>query len=241
MPMTNTPSSNPPTSNSPEQSAGGMNSFDAVIFDMDGTLLDTEGLYFKHWRLAAAQQNADLTDHLWLQLIGLPTAECLKILSNSFGPDFCLERFNTTWRPSLDVECENGVPLMPGAMDVLDLLAAQKVPLALATSSTRQTALNHLTRTGLISRFKAIVTRCDVEQGKPHPEPYRRAADLLGVSPARCVAVEDTDVGARAAIAAGTQTIMIPSMQAPSDHTRTNLHHLLDHMDELTQMLTIRR
>ncbi len=96
-------------------------------------------------------------------------------------------------------------------------LGSRGVPTAVATSTPRGEAIEHLRRAGLADSFSAVVTRTDVTRGKPDPETFLRAASLLGVPPVRCLALEDSHNGVRAAHAAGMATIMVPDMAAPTD------------------------
>ena len=127
----------------------------------------------------------------------------------------------------------DSVPIKAGVVEMLDALRARDIPAAVATSSRNAHAHGHLKRAGIFERFETIVTRDDVENPKPHPEPYLTAAGRLGVDPRHCLAVEDSHSGVRAAHAAGMQTIMVPDLVKPSAEIERlcaavleSLHHL---------------
>lgn len=111
----------------------------------------------------------------------------------------------------------NMVPIKTGAREFLDELRQRGIPLAVATSSRTPHAVRHLGQAGLLDLFDTIVTRDDVENPKPHPEPYLLAASRLAVTPGRALAVEDSHSGVRAAHAAGMQTIMVPDLVGPTE------------------------
>jgi len=112
------------------------------------------------------------------------------------------------------------VPLKPGAREFVTALRDNNVPTAVATSSRNPHAQHHLGAAGLLELFDTIVTRDDVRNPKPHPEPYLTAAGRLGIEPTRCLALEDSHAGVRAAHAAGMQTIMVPDLVHPSEEIR---------------------
>ena len=113
-----------------------------------------------------------------------------------------------------------GVPVKPGALELVQELRERNIPTAVATSSRNPHATHHLTAAGLLHLFQTIVTRDDVVNPKPHPEPYLTAARRLGVDPLHCLALEDSHAGVHAAHAAGMQTIMVPDLVHPSDEIR---------------------
>jgi len=110
--------------------------------------------------------------------------------------------------------------LRPGVVDLLDHLRANGVPCAIATSTASPDAEQALTTAGLIGHFDVVVTRSDVANPKPAPDPYLLAAKRLGVRPAHCLAVEDSPNGIRAAAAAGMATVMVPDLLPATDETR---------------------
>jgi HAD superfamily hydrolase (TIGR01509 family) len=111
------------------------------------------------------------------------------------------------------------VPVKPGAVELIGELKARHVPMAVATSSRAAHALTHLGTAGLLDMFEAVVTRDDVTQPKPHPEPYLTAAHRLGVVPARALAIEDSAAGIRSAHSAGLQTVLVPDLVPPTKET----------------------
>lgn len=211
--------------------------FNAVIFDMDGTLIDTERHYIDAWRVAAADQGFDLTKQIAASLLGRPTADCIADLKGHFGPDFDTAHFQKTYRPLIEERFEQHVPLMPGAQDMLDRLSAAGVPLAVATSATRPSAEHYLSTAGIHARFQTIVTRNDVTHGKPHGEPFEKAARALGIAPQRCLAFEDTEAGIHSAHAAGTVPIMVPSMKQPSAHVAGKCHAVCASLTEAAALI----
>ena len=125
------------------------------------------------------------------------------------------------------------VPVKAGVHELLAELKARNIPTAVATSSRSPHALGHLGAAGLLDAFVTIVTRDDVTNPKPHPEPYLLAADRLGVDPRNCLAVEDSHAGVRAAHAAGMQTIMVPDLVGPSEEIRGLCAAVLDSLHQL--------
>jgi HAD superfamily hydrolase (TIGR01509 family) len=188
-----------------------------VVFDMDGVLIDTETLW-RDMQLAEAEaQGLDLPLRVIHSLIGQRWQVNHGILQEHFGPDFDVDAYIAAVSRRHAAECQAGVTLKAGVIELLDLLDALGLPRAIATSSDRQVVDQRLGPDGLIRRFHAIVTNQDCAQGKPHPEPYLNAARALGLDPARCLALEDSYSGVRSAHAAGMMTVMVPDLLPPTE------------------------
>jgi HAD superfamily hydrolase (TIGR01509 family) len=193
---------------------------EAVIFDMDGLLIDTEAVYIKAYMAGAAIMGVELPLAFCHSMIGTPSPECDRMIQEFFGPAFRLDDFNGHVDGHAARLLEAGVPVKEGAVELLAFLGERGLPLAVATSSSRRTTERHLGRAGLLGHFHALATRDDVVRGKPHPDIHLEAARRLGVAPERCLAFEDSNTGLTAAYAAGTLAIMVPDLVPPTDEVR---------------------
>jgi HAD superfamily hydrolase (TIGR01509 family) len=188
----------------------------AVIFDMDGLLLDSEPLYRVTWQTAAADLGCPIDDVLYERFVGRGNIEAEKILREHFGDNFPLAEFHTRWsRDFADRLAASPLPRKPGAMELLSLLDDRGIPTALATSSPRILALRCLG--DLTSRFTALAFGDEVSHSKPAPDLFFLASQRLGIAPADCLVLEDSEAGVRAARAAGMDVIMVPDLVAPSE------------------------
>jgi len=183
--------------------------FDAVFFDLDGTLIDTESVAMRAGLSAFARFGHKVDESFMHQLVGKDEPTGSAIIRAAF-PGLDEPGFSAAWRAGFQAGLEAGVPMKPGAVDVLEAI---RLPKALVTSTGRTGAHWKLDRAGLTPHFQAIVTLDDVTAPKPAPDPYLLAAELMGVDPARCLVFEDSDVGAEAAHRAGCVVIQIPDVQ----------------------------
>lgn len=191
--------------------------FSAVVFDMDGLLLDTESLFRDVAFSVCEGLGYAMVDEIHLAMIGLPSDSSDILLRERFGAGFPLDAYKLGCRTQFRGRCEVGVPVKTGAAALLARLRELAIPAAVATSTAREPATEHLERAGLLPLFAAVVTRDDVVHGKPHPEPFLKAANRLGVDPKTCLALEDSHNGIRAAHAAGMAVVMIPDLLPPTD------------------------
>ena len=212
----------------------------AVVFDMDGLLIDSEGLVREAMILAAANLGYEMPLSLCASMIGLPEAQGVRKISEHYGPDFPLQRYLGEERRQVDLLLAEGIVLKTGVLEILDHLDRRGIPRAVATSSSRNSARKHLGHNGVFERFDAIVAREDVERHKPNPDPFLKAAALLGVAPENCLALEDSHNGVRAAHAAGMMTVMVPDLLEPTDEMHDkcvliaeSLHRVLELMDSV--------
>ncbi len=207
--------------------------FEAVIFDMDGTILDTENVFRAIVFEVCDELGFPMTDEVHLSMVGSSHEHTNRLLVEAYGVSFPYAMFDERCRFIMRERMHQSVPVKSGAREIIAELSTRGIPTAVATSSRRPHVELHLGQTGLMEHFTAIVTRDDVVNPKPHPEPYLTAAGRLGVEPHRCLALEDSFTGVRAAHAAGMQTVMVPDLVSPNDDIRAlgiavleSLHHV---------------
>lgn len=190
----------------------------AVVFDLDGTLIDSEALVKEAHFAACAELGVTMTDAQFLALVGMHREANDAQLRGFYGEDFPLDRFIAATRAHVG---ERVASLKQGALELMDALDELALPFGLATSSRRPWVEKHFTAHGLTSRFQAVVTRQDCVEGKPHPEPYLNASRLLGAAPGDVLALEDSHAGVRSAHGAGCMTVMVPDLLMPDDEMRS--------------------
>jgi HAD superfamily hydrolase (TIGR01509 family) len=213
----------------------------AVLLDMDGTLLDTERVYFDS--LVAALNTygyIDDTVTLCQAMVGLPGPECEAMLHARYGESFPLAEVSRAFVTNRDEILAGGLPLKNGAVELLDALQSAECPMAIVTSSSQRTADAHLRLAGIRHRFETILTRDDVTRGKPSPDLYLLGASRFGLKPETCVAVEDSNYGVTAAHAAGAITIMVPDMVTPTEESRGRCAAVLSDLHAVLEMLRTR-
>ena len=211
---------------------------EAVIFDMDGTLIDSESTYIAAMQDAARTLGLELPLDLCHAMVGVPSRECNLMLEEHYGAGFDLAVFRGHFSDSVQRQMADRIPLKPGVVELLDFLQAQGLPLAIATSAGRATAERNLGRAGLLDRFAALATRDDVELPKPAPDVYLEAARRLGVAPAHCAAFEDSSIGILAAHAAGMRAVMVLDILPPTDEARAKCLHIAQDLHEVRQLLS---
>jgi HAD superfamily hydrolase (TIGR01509 family) len=201
------------------------NSIQAVIFDMDGLMLDSQRIATEVWKSAVEAFGYRLTDETRLSLIGRTISDTNAILRSAFGSNFPINEIRRLATEEFSAFTkDNGIPVKRGLRELLDFLDQEQLPTAVATSTSRYYCLRSLQRSDLAHRFKVIVCGDEVPQGKPAPDIFLRASELLDVVPERCVVLEDSYAGVRAAHNARMIPIMVPDLKEADDEMRALAH-----------------
>ena len=210
---------------------------DAVIFDMDGVLFDTERLYQEAARIAGNDMGRSISAGLLERMVGLSWPGTRALFFETFGSSFPLDEFFAAWFRRFEELAAARHLLKPGASELILMLDEFAIPRAIATGSTRANVEQHLTVHSLANRFHAIVADGDYAAGKPAPDPFLIAAERLAVDPRLCVAIEDSHNGVRSAAAAGMMTIMVPDLVAPSEEIQAMCVHVARDLHEVEELL----
>ena len=212
---------------------------DALIFDMDGLLLDSERVDRAAFAAAcrdAGWQSPDMK--VYADCIGTTGPDIETILLNGYGPEFPWATIRPIWRQHRLDRLENRpVDAKPGAVELLTYANDAGIPCGLATSTHARLGKSMLVLAGLDRYFSVIVAGDDVQRGKPDPEPYIKAAARLGVHPGRCWALEDSANGVRSASAAGCHVFQVPDLVVPTPELRQLGHDVVETLHDVLELL----
>lgn len=202
----------------------------AVLFDMDGTLVDSEKLWDISLTALYERHGGRLTPQVRASMVGGSAEDTIRTVYTDLGlePDPTAMAESDRWLHEYTAELfDGGLPWCPGARELLEALAAERTPMALVTNTQRaltERALNSIGK----HYFSASVCGDEVPQGKPAPDAYQRAAALLGLEPAECLAIEDSVTGTAAAESAGCPVLVVPNdVEVPAGRRRTHLTSLI--------------
>lgn len=209
----------------------------AVVFDMDGLLVDTEVLIRDLMMTLAPEFGGQLPHEVFQRMVGLPSDASDAVAKGHFGPDFPFDAWDRELNRRAHAAIEAGVALKAGVVEIIDQLDAMRLPRAIATSSSHRAVERTLGPSGLLPRFDAVIASGDYARGKPSPDPYLTAAAALAIPPAACLALEDSHNGVRAAHAAGMMTIMVPDLLEATDEMREKCHAIAESLHHVREML----
>jgi beta-phosphoglucomutase-like phosphatase (HAD superfamily) len=193
----------------------------AVIFDMDGLLLDSERPYRDAWLAASSKHGYPLTESVYLQAVGRDDRDTREIFQAHFGEQYPFEQICSDVRDIMDqLAGKAGHTLKEGVLDLLKYLARRSIPCAVATSTAREKALARLGQVNILQYLQEVSGGDEVVKGKPEPDLYLLAAKKLGMVPAHCLVFEDSAPGARAAHRSGMKVVVIPDLMEPPEDVR---------------------
>ena len=182
--------------------------FKAYLFDCDGTIADSMPLHYIAWKKALGEWNCEFDERLFYEWGGMPIPEIISTLNQRQGLNMPVE---IVARRKEEIYFEL-LPQLKAVPEVLEHIEAEygRVPFAVVSGSTRDSVTASLTALNLLSRFETLVCAGDYNKGKPDPEAFLLAAERLGVAPKDCLVFEDTEMGIRAATAAGMASVKVP-------------------------------
>lgn len=213
----------------------------AVIFDVDGTLLDTERIYMQAWKDAAAELGYVITDELLRKTRAINVKDAARIFETEIGNGFSYEKTRVgRVRIAEEIIKRESPILKPGVAELLDWLTKNGIRLSVASSTHLKGTKEHLAESRILERFEVVVGGDMVTKGKPNPDIFLKAAELLGLEPAECIVVEDSPAGIRAAYSAGMKAVLVPDQAAiteeiiaMSDAVLKSLHEMPAYLEEL--------
>lgn len=211
---------------------------EAVVFDMDGVLFDTERLCMEAWREEAAARKIDDIEKAVIGCIGLNRTDTRAFFEKEYGIEFPFDEFHSasTKRFHERLEAE-GLPLKPGVTEILEYLKSAGYKIALASSTSRKGVMEHLEKASLTHFFEEIISGDMVEHSKPSPDIYLLACSRLSVFPEKAIAIEDSPNGLRSAYLAGMKPVMVPDMILPVPETEKLLFAKCENLYEVKNLL----
>ena len=209
-----------------------------VIFDMDGLMTDTERLFQELWCQVMRQRGYPEFREVVAYCIGLNHRAIDEYVRQNIGPEFdYISALREVGRLSEEHMAQHGIPVKPGLYTLLSYLDAEGISYVVATSSLREKAEQRLSGIGVLSRLHGLVTGDMVKVGKPEPEIFEKAAELLGLPPEDCIVLEDSPHGILAAHRAGCRPVMIPDLKEPDPETARLLYAKLDGLESVIDLL----
>lgn len=210
----------------------------AVIFDMDGLMIDTERLLIKYWLEAAHYYGYPMKKEHILGIRSLAAKYAIPKLQAEIGDDFDYYKVRTLRLKLMNEHIEQyGVDEKPGLGELLDYLKEHQYLTAVATATDPERTQRYLGSLDRLRYFDQIVCASMVENGKPAPDIYIEAAARLQVPPAECMALEDSPNGILSAFRAGMKPVFVPDLTGPDEDTRKLLYGCVDHLSRVIELL----
>lgn len=211
---------------------------DTIIFDMDGTLIDTEKYFRACWPKALAAFGYEMSDEqaLSMRSLGRPFAPIH--LKEMFGESIDYHQVREK-RKELVEACiqEQGIQLKPGVIELLQWLKENNIRAAIATATDMERTNRYLKMLGIHEYFDELISATMVKEGKPSPDIYLYACEQLGRKPQECIAVEDSPNGVLSAYRAGCKVVMVPDQTPPEEELKSKLYACVDTLTDIQELL----
>lgn len=209
-----------------------------IIFDMDGTLIDSEKISIAVWKKIADEFGIANMEQTITQCIGVKDSESEAIFHRMYGNDFPYQKYRELASDMFHKEIEkNGLPVKPGVYELFQFLKDNHYLIGLASSTPEEIVRREMASIGLLNYFHGIMCGDMVSNSKPHPEIYLEAARTLGVRPTDCYAVEDAPKGILSAYHAGMRTIMVPDFIQPDEALKKIIFRQFQNLSEVRNFL----
>lgn len=213
---------------------------EALLFDMDGLLLDTERMQDKIWDKAKEHFHYDFNESFKKEMRGINIQASLKIYEKYFGKNFDYQTV-LKWRRAyfMEIAKNEGIPIKKGALELLRYARQKGIHCALATSTERNRFMQYIPylEENIFDFFDVIVDGSMVQRSKPDPEIFLLAADKLGVAIENCMVLEDSINGVKAGIASGAMTVMIPDLMQPTDEIKDKVYCILNDLSKVIDVI----